>query len=284
MAEAVVAYMAAFSVYSILRGAVRHRLLVDTSHAGSEQEQNSHLIAIGGGSIRLQKPGRRASAAPVRQVAQLCQINVDGSVPRRPARYPQAHGHSGPSFQSPVCRSLLARTTELGARPSGRSRRGAVYPRSARESEHGGSRQNEYRVAHGGFRTSEERTTLETRRAEVTVVFVARPAYRVGARSGVGAARVGVHGRTVAYARRARASGVEPPDAAIARGRRRPAPKRRLGRQSQSPIEEPRTETLVLQPSVPDARHAGVRDAPREQSDGGPVSARSQQGARRCAG
>ena len=68
--------------------------------------------------------------------------------------------------------------TELGARPSGRSRWGAVYPRSARESEHGGSRENWYQAAHGGIRISEEWTTLETPRAEVTAMCttgVSRP-------------------------------------------------------------------------------------------------------------
>ena len=64
---------------------------------------------------------------------------------------------------------------------------------------------------------SKEWTTLETRSAEVMAVCTAGMS-RWGARLGVGAARIRVHGRSVAYAHRARASEVERPDAAIAGG------------------------------------------------------------------
>ena len=65
-----------------------------------------------------------------------------------------------------------------------------------------------------------------------------------GARSGVGAARVRFHGRSVAHAQRARASGVKSPDGAIARGAQRTAPRRRLGREPKIQFEEPWTEAL----------------------------------------
>ena len=54
---------------------------------------------------------------------------------------------------------------------------------------------------------SEEWTTLETRCAEVTAVCAAGVSRRT--RLGVGAARIRVHVKLVAYAHRARASEVE---------------------------------------------------------------------------
>ena len=110
--------------------------------------------------------------------------------------------------------------TEFGARPSGRSRGGPFIPEAHGTASAEVREKNEDRAAHGGSGTSEEWTTMETHLcthcAEVPVVFGAPLAHRVGACLGVGAARVRAHGRSVSDVDRARASGVECPDAAVA--------------------------------------------------------------------